>query len=401
MSESANSLSDQALVDTWREHICRLAEEIGPRGPTLEGERQAAHYCMEQFRRLGLSARLENFRSATSIFAPHLYAALAMLAAFAIYPLYGKITAAIAAMLALLALACELMELGFVDNPLRWLAPKGQSQNAVACIEPAGEHKQDLILIGHIDTQRTPFIFKSYDWVKAYIIFTCIAFVAFLAQVFLYFLGIIYQWPWIWPATIFAAVCAALLAAMCIHADVTPFTRGANDNATAAGLVLALAEHLRTEPLRHTRVWLACTGCEEVQHYGAIDFFRRHVGEFHRPHALVFEMLGCDGPAWMTAEGIIVPFNAHPQMIALAEKIAAENPDLQAYPVKAPGGNTEMADAMRSGVPAICLTGMTRLGFAPYWHTLADTFDKIKTSALERNYAFAWRYIRRLDDQAQ
>ena len=42
------------------------------------------------------------------------------------------------------------------------------------------------------------------------------------------------------------------------------------------GLVLALAEALVKQPLRRTRVWLVCTGCEEVRHYGAIDFFRRH-----------------------------------------------------------------------------------------------------------------------------
>ena len=71
--------------------------------------------------------------------------------------------------------------------------------------------------------------------------------------------------------------------AMCIQADRTPFTAGANDNASAVGLVLTLAETLRTAPLQHTRVWLACTGCEEAQHYGAIDFFRRHRSESNNP----------------------------------------------------------------------------------------------------------------------
>lgn len=54
--------------------------------------------------------------------------------------------------------------------------------------------------------------------------------------------------------------------ALCIEADRTPFTAGANDNASAVGLVLTLAEALVKQPLQHTRVWLACTGCEEVQH---------------------------------------------------------------------------------------------------------------------------------------
>ena len=70
---------------------------------------------------------------------------------------------------------------------------------------------------------------------------------------------------------------AVILAAICIEADSTPFTAGANDNATAAGMVLTLAEQFRKKPLEHTRVWAVCTGCEEVQHYGMIDFYRRHL----------------------------------------------------------------------------------------------------------------------------
>ncbi len=41
--------------------------------------------------------------------------------------------------------------------------------------------------------------------------------------------------------------------------DSTPFDAGANDNASGAGLVLALAEQLRATPLAHTRVWLVCS----------------------------------------------------------------------------------------------------------------------------------------------
>ena len=169
------------------------------------------------------------------------------------------------------------------------------------------------------------------------------------------------------------------------------------DNATAAGLVVTLAEHLRDNPLQHTRVWLACTGCEEVQHYGAIDFFARHKAQFVKPHALVFEMLGCAGPAWLTSEGIIIPFRADPKMISLAEQVARQHPDLDAYPVGIEGGNTEMADALRQGIPAITLFGITRDGVAPYWHVPGDTFDKIDPAVLNRNYAFTWHMIQALD----
>ena len=100
----------------------------------------------------------------------------------------------------------------------------------------------------------------------AYQAFTTVAFVLFAVQVLLYILGAITLWPWVWLSSIPSAIGALLLAAMCLQADLKPFTAGANDNATAAGLILTLGEQLLEVPLKHTRVWLVCTGCEEVQH---------------------------------------------------------------------------------------------------------------------------------------
>jgi hypothetical protein len=384
-------------VSKWYAHIRALALDIGPRGPTTPGERRGSEYCMQSLQKLGLQATLEPFSSARSIFHPHLIASILMLVAFLIYPIAGRASALLAGFISLISLASELLELGFRDNLLRRLAPKGPSQNAVAVLPPAGEHRQDLVLIGHVDSQRTPLIFKTPAWLALYKNFTTVAFITFAGQTILYLLGILFQWTWIWPLTGISALCALLLAAMCIQADLTPFTHGANDNATAAGLVLTLAEELKAQPFQHTRVWCVCTGCEEVQHYGAIDFFKRHRQELRNPTTIAFEMLGCGGPAWLVSEGIIVPFHSTPALVSLAEQIAGQHPELGGYATHISGGNTEMADALRLGLPAITLTGLTPEGGAPYWHMVSDTFDKIDPDILERNYAFTWAYLKALD----
>jgi len=384
-------------VKTWLEHIRVLSEVIGPRGPTTEGERSGSEYCQQSLTGMAIQSNWETFRSARSIFQPHLLASIAMLVSFAIYPLAGRASATLAFFIALLALISDLLELSFRNNILRLIVSKGQSQNVIASIPPQGEHRQDLILIGHVDSQRTPIVFKNTRWLSAYKSFTTIAFVAFALQVLLYGLGAIIQASWIWPVSAICAVCAVLLAAMCVQADRTPYTRGANDNASAAGLLLTLAEHLKEAPLKNTRVWLACTGCEEVQHYGAIDFFSRHRTEFTKPKALVFEMLGCSGPSWLVKEGIVIPFYADKSMVALAEQVAEQHPELAAYPSSISGGNTEMADALRIGIPAITLTGFGPKGEAPYWHMVEDTYDKMDPEIMRRNYAFTWQYIRLID----
>lgn len=237
------------MVKTWLEHIYYLTKEIGPRGPTTEAERRGAEYCAAVFSRLGYSPKVERFTSARSIFEPHLISSAAFLAAFVLYPLAQPITAWAAALLAIVALASELLELSFINNPLRALVSKGPSQNAVAVAEPAGKHEQDLVLIGHIDSQRTPIIFSSQQWVDRYNAFVNAAFAAFIGQSLLYVVGALTGWGWIWPVSSVAAVFAVLLGALCIHADRTPFTEGANDNASAVGLVLSLAEQLKKQPL--------------------------------------------------------------------------------------------------------------------------------------------------------
>jgi hypothetical protein len=145
------------------------------------------------------------------------------------------------------------------------------------------EHRQDLVIIGHVDSHRMPIIFFSPGRLRNYRAFTTIAFLAFTGQVLLCWLGTGTQWEWIWPMTFVSALCAVLLVALCVQADRTPFSPGAKENVTSAALVLTLAEHLLSEPLRHMRVWLVCTSAEEVHHYGAMDFFRHHCGEMVDP----------------------------------------------------------------------------------------------------------------------
>ncbi len=385
------------LVQRMLAHIHALADDIGPRGSTTEGERRGAEYCRSAFEQIGLKPTLETFRSAVSIFHPHLLGSALMIAAFLLYPIGGRITAGLAALLSLLALVSELQELGFQDNLFRKLVPQGESQNVFAVVPPAGQHRHDLVLIGHIDTQRTPLVFSTPAWVERYKTFTTVAFVLFALQVLLFSLGTIFRWPWLWAAAIPSAICALLLAALCIEADRSPFTAGANDNASAVAMVLGLAEEFKAQPLEHTRVWCVCTGCEEVQHYGAIDFFQRHRSEMLAPRALVFELLGCAGPGWLTQEGIIVPFHPDSGLLKLAEELSAAHPEWGAYPVKISGGNSELADCIRFGVPAITLFGLTPSGEAPYWHQPGDTSDKIQPAVMQNAYAMTRAMIARMD----
>ena len=83
----------QTYIKRWLAHIHHLAGEIGPRGSTTEGERLAAQYCAAELAGLELDPEVEGFRSARSIYQPHLLAAVIILAAYIIYPLFQPVSA--------------------------------------------------------------------------------------------------------------------------------------------------------------------------------------------------------------------------------------------------------------------------------------------------------------------
>ena len=57
----------------------------------------------------------------------------------------------------------------------------------------------------------------------------------------------------------------------------------------------------------------------------------------------------------------------------LAKQGSVAHPYLEAYPSQIKGGNTEMADALQVGIPAITLDGMGPNSEGPYWHQVEDT----------------------------
>ena len=328
------------------------------------------------------------------------------------HPIHRRAAALLAALALILSLICTSslsLELLFKHNPVRRLLPRRLSRNVIATIPPSGEHKRDIILMGHVDTNHNSVIFRNPKTIYAWRVFSSICAVSFYLQVILYSVGLVTQTPILWPwLALPAALNAVIVIAFMVEGERAPFSKGANDNATGAGLVLTLGEQIANAPLGHSRIWLVCTGCEEVKHYGAIDFYRRHFGELVNPQAVVFEMLGRDNPGYLVRESTINLFTIHasPELITLAASIAKQHPELHAHPTRAAGGHTEMADAIRFGVPAITIAGIAENatdynydGPNLYWHHKDDTLDNLLPDKLERSYAYVWELVKAIDGQ--
>jgi Iap family predicted aminopeptidase len=59
-----------------------------------------------------------------------------------------------------------------------------------------------------------------------------------------------------------------------------------------------------------------------------------------------------------------------------------------------------MADALRSGIPAITIDGMGPNGEMPYWHQVQDTHDKMDPQVMNRAYTFTRLYLQAIDSRS-
>ena len=117
---------------------------------------------------------------------------------------------------------------------------------------------------------------------------------------------------------------------MCLQADFTPFSPGANDNASGVAVTLALAQHLQANPLAHTETYIALTGCEEVGAYGMAAYLEAHARQLGAETVyIILDQIGAGRIKFLTADGLLLKHKTHPQALRLAREIVARKPELK------------------------------------------------------------------------
>lgn len=381
------------------DHIRYLAETIGPRGSTTPQETEAARYAADVLKRWGLEPVTEPFTSARSAWYPYaLFTGLVLLAEVLFWAA-GRTGAIIAAVLTAVALASVLLELAFRPNPFRWILPKGRSQNVWARRMPTGEVRRQVVIMGHLDTHRTPLAFSTDRWVRLFSRLVPIGLASAIALLLLFTIGVLAP-GLIWRVLSlpFALVILGVFL-ITIQADFSPYTAGANDNATGAGIVLSVAERLQKEPPTHTAVWLVLSGCEEVGCYGAEDFARRHRAELGDAIWITLDSVGGTkaSPAYITHETFLLTARSDPELVALTEQIARRHPEWDAHPHHFRGAYTEGSIAAKYGFRVLTFTGHRRDGLLPEWHRPTDTVEHLEPKAVEHTEALLWELLQEID----
>jgi Peptidase family M28 len=391
------------MSETALKHIEHLSITIGPRGTATPDEHTAQDYVEQTLTGLGYEPQHDAVQVYASAYQPFILGLTLMLVAFFLFYYLGGAGALAATVLGAIVTVSAFLELMLKDNPLRWFLPLAPSQNiyAVAPAQSESESPRKIVVVAHVDTHRTPLIWSSPGMFSAYRVLSALGMVGLPVGVIVFVVGIFVTSNVVRQIGLGLAVLYGLLWLLVIQAEFSEHTRGANDNASGVGVLLSLAERLKHEPLPNSEVWLLADTAEETGAFGMRDFVVRHKDDLPDAVFLVVDSVAGEGagPCTLRSEMFFSTLHYPADLLALADKVAADHPDLGAYSHAMQGAYTDGAIALKAGYEALAWVGYTKDGWIPLWHSPDDEFELVDKSTLDRTEEFVWEVMRRLDGE--
>lgn len=394
----ARSYALQAL------NFARELANIYPRGSTTGGEARAADYVRQQLSAIGVKdVNVQQFQGLRSIW---LFLALVFGQALAGHAAFWLLKEALSQTFAVgmavffcsFSIFLTWRKFTFRRYPLRDSLPHGSSQNVVGIIPPDGDVSQRVVLLAHLDTHRAVWLFATDLLTRLYTVIAPLALLGVPFSALMYLLSII-------PGM--EAIAWAALPFVAIHflgwftgmtADLGPYSPGANDNASALGSLLSLAQHLKDEPLAHTEIWLAFTGCEETGCDGLLALIEEHGTRLQDALWIDLELVGIGGElVYLQTEGMVRPRRISSDVEKLVRHVAMKYP-IQPVIATGLGVFTEANAAWEHGYRSVCLSvrpkGSSQLA---EWHRLSDRPERLSSQALGLVHDFTWELLRQVD----
>lgn len=390
-------------VENALKHLRYLTIDIGPRPSTRDGEGRAAAYAAGAMRAVGVEGvRCEPFCAARSTYHPYALAiGAALVGNLLVLLMPNSYTQVAAAALNGLGALGFVQEANFDGNWMRCVLPRFASQNVVGIIPPREARWNRAVLVAHLDSHRTPVFYGNSIWAKVFSPLTAAVLASLGAG------GIGATWALSgqrahleWLLYLVTAI-QMLALGLLIHADATPYTTGANDNASGAATILALGERLVQAPLQHTEVWIVNTGCEEVGAVGMAALLSAHDDMLRDAYFLDFDMVGIGSPGLLTREGLLRSYHPDPGLLDLGRRVAAEYPGLIAGEHKN-GAYTDLGVVIKRGFRGLVIDSIVPDGHPAknrmgYWHQTDDTCDKIEYDCMVKAHCVGWALLHSID----
>jgi Peptidase family M28 len=200
---------------------------------------------------------------------------------------------------------------------------------------------------------------------------------------------------------------ALLLVALALLVDIalSGIVPGAYDNASGVATLLTAIERLDSDPPRNLDLWVVLPGAEECNCEGMARWFAAHRKELDRERTLFLNLdsLSYGDVHYLVSEGAILSYELDRRMVELCDAIAtADREDGNRYNAQAIRipFHTDALPARTRGFRAISLIGAKDGVGPPYYHTHADTPDKLDEDAMDRAVEFTVELVRQIDRDA-
>jgi hypothetical protein len=167
--------------------------------------------------------------------------------------------------------------------------------------------------------------------------------------------------------------------------------------------VLRLAERYGGD-LDHFDVWVLFTGAGEGMQLGMRAWLRAWKKRLDpaRTAFLCVDQVGAGTVRFARREGFVIAFPQHPAILELCQQIAEEDADGDGrYAARAYTSRTatDAGVARTAGFPAVSVSCLNALDYAPNHHRATDTIDNLDPESLERAYGFCSELVELIDEQ--
>jgi hypothetical protein len=387
-----------------QQDIQQLSEFEG-RAPGSDAERRAATHLAERLEQMGRDSEVEP----TSIW-PRSGVTHTIHAVLAIV---GSVVAVnkpfIGTLIVLVAVVSAFGDLTGAFFLIRRVTGTRASQNVVSSGD--GEKPGVLYLVAHYDAGRGGIVFgKLWERRAAYSqrvrrplgIYEPFfwALVVVLVCSVLRIVG--FEGTVITVIQFLATVVLIVSVPLLIDSMLSNVSPGANDNASGVATVLRLAERYGGA-LEHLDVRVLFTGAQEAQMLGMRGFLKRHKGDLDAARTIFLNVdeVGNGTVRYISREGYVLTYPYHPALLELAGEIAEADEEegrFKARALKSRGAGDAHA-ARSAGFPAISISCLNALDYAPNHHRASDTPEQIDPDALERAYGFCSELIELIDER--
>jgi hypothetical protein len=380
-------------------HVNALAQDIGPRPAGSPAEATAREYIARTLTDNGITS-IETIPFS----APDTWGYAIMIPVFlalvgnAVFK--GRVGRLLSGLTSLASAYSLWRSMSSQRSPLAGFAPTAPSATQVVRIAPSDSLRNRIVILAHTDSNKHRPTFSPL--LKRFLL---LASTTVLLSAFFHGLAQIVRSVGSKNAagdTYRLSLFGLVVSLLSLWADEREgYVDGANDNASAVACALGLAGHLKANPPRHTEVWVAFTGAEEVGGLGTHALLDAHGAKLADAYFLDFEMVGAGDLAYITHHSGFSFFNSYTpdaRSAALAAETARKHPEFSV--IGRPMTIVEEVGALRGrGYRGLCLAGVGQDGFLVNWHQYSDNASNIDPACLERAARFGLKLIETLDEK--